>query len=459
MSSDSQAPPLRQRLLIIPPIVAGVLIIVVLAALRSGPERIDLGEQAVSVRVLTAREMDVVPRALGYGEARPAREWQAVAEVNGKIIEINDQLEVGSLMAKDEVLLRIDPTEYELLVSQRRANLQSVEAQLAQLEVEEANQRANLEIERRALALAENDLKRNVELLERSSISEALMEQIERDVLRQRTQVQNLENSLALIPTRRDQLVAQQVLAAAQLKDAERSLRNTVIRAPYPCRVAARNVVGAEYIRAGTVVAVAHGVERVEVEAQIPTARLRHLLDPDFEVPEVGEVLDSDEFFARLGLTAVVRLAGGEEGPQWPARFDRIGATIDPVTRTSVVFVSVDEPYRQAAPGVRPPLVKGMYCEVELRGEPRRALPVPREAVHEDQVYVVGAGDRLEVRQVEVAHSHGELAVIRAGLEAGEQVVLSDLVPAIAGTLLKPIADPVADERLERYARGEGMVR
>ncbi len=459
MSSDNQAPPLRQRLLIIPPIVAGILIVVVLVALRSGPERIDLGERAVSVRVLTAREMDVVPRALGYGEARPAREWQAVAEVNGKIIEINDQLEIGSLMAMNEVLLRIDPTEYELLVSQRRANLQSAEAQLAQLEVEEANQRANLEIERRALALAENDLKRNVELLERSSIPEALMEQIERDVLRQRTQVQNLENSLALIPTRRDQLVAQQVLAAAQLEDAERNLRNTVIRAPYPCRVAARNVVGAEYIRAGTVVAVAHGVKRAEVEAQIPFARLRNLLDPGFEAPKVSENLDSDELFAKLGLTAVVRLAGGEEGPEWPARFERIGATVDPVTRTSAVIVSVDEPYRQAAPGVRPPLIKGMYCEVELRGKPRRALPVPRETVHEDQVYVVSADDRLEVRQVEVAFEHGELAVISQGLEAGEQVVLSDLVPAIAGTLLEPVEDAVATERLERSARGEGAVR
>jgi multidrug efflux pump subunit AcrA (membrane-fusion protein) len=299
-----------------------------------------------------------------------------------------------------------------------------------------------------------------VELLERSSISEALMEQIERDVLRQRTQVQNLENSLALIPSRRDQLVAQQVLAQAQLLDAQRSLANTVIRAPYACRVAARYVVGAEYIRAGTVVAVAHGIERAEVEAQVPIDRLRHLLDADrFVRPELTQDLDSDELFATFGLTAVVRLAGGEAGPQWPARFDRIGAAIDPVTRTSAVIVSVDEPYRDAVPGVRPPLVKGMYCEVELRGEPRRALPVPREAVHEDRVYLVGADDRLEVRQVEVAYSHGELAVISAGLEDGEQVVLSDLVPAIAGTLLKPIADPVVEQRLERYARGEGTVR
>jgi hypothetical protein len=100
-----------------------------------------------------------------------------------------------------------------------------------------------------------------------------------------------------------------------------------------------------------------------------------------------------------------------------------------------------------------------MYCEVELKGMPRKALPVPRSAVHGDLLYVVDGDGRLELRSVEVAWVQGNLAILEAGVEPGEKIVLSDVVPAIAGTQLLPQDDEQAVRRLELEALGKAKAR
>jgi hypothetical protein len=118
--------------------------------------------------------------------------------------------------------------------------------------------------------------------------------------------------------------------------------------------------------------------------------------------------------------------------------------------------VEVDDPYRGVRPGIRPPLLKGLFVEVAFRG---RSLPdqlvIPRSALHGDQVYLVDDDDRLEKRTVEITLVQPEFVAIEAGLGAGEQIVISDLIPAIDGMLLKPIPDEEVSAQLVQDAQGE----
>ena len=57
----------------------------------------------------------------------------------------------------------------------------------------------------------------------------------------------------------------------------------------------------------------------------------------------------------QFGLAAEVRLSTEEIQASWDARFERMSDRIDPQTRTIGVIVAVDEPYRKAVPGKRPP--------------------------------------------------------------------------------------------------------
>jgi multidrug efflux pump subunit AcrA (membrane-fusion protein) len=135
---------------------------------------------------------------------------------------------------------------------------------------------------------------------------------------------------------------------------------------------------------------------------------------------------------------------------------DRVAGLIDPQTQTLGVVVVVDKPYEKARPGQRPPLVRNTFVEVELRKRPKgKAVVVPTSALHDGKVHVLDRDSRLEIRPFKTLFVQGGAAAIGKGLEAGEILVVSDLVPAAAGMLLDPINDEKAMKRLKMEATGQ----
>ena len=80
---------------------------------------------------------------------------------------------------------------------------------------------------------------------------------------------------------------------------------------------------------------------------------------------------------------------------------------------------------------------------------------VPRSAIRDGRVLVVGAESRLQHRAVSAVRVFGDLAVVGQGLAAGDMVVLDDLSPAVDGRLLAPVPDAEAAERLRSRAAGD----
>jgi len=126
--------------------------------------------------------------------------------------------------------------------------------------------------------------------------------------------------------------------------------------------------------------------------------------------------------------------------------------------------VAVDAPYEQAIPGERPPLVPGMFAEVELRGpvHPDCAV-VPRHALRgagmQYSVCLVGEDGRLHTQSVEVEFATGGFAALRSGLHGGEVLILSDPTPAIDGMRVDAADDPLARQRLVDEATGASALR
>jgi len=73
---------------------------------------------------------------------------------------------------------------------------------------------------------------------------------------------------------------------------------------------------------------------------------------------------------------------------------------------------------------------------------PVEALTVPRAAVLSDQtgdyVYVVGAGNKIEQRHVQLGQSSPTTAVVMSGLSPGEMVVLEGLQRVRPGLVVAP---------------------
>ena len=448
-----------RKLLILLPLALGALAVAIALSTREGPRRVLPEERVTAVRILTAPTVDVMPRALGYGSVKPGRVWQAVAEVSGTVIYRHPELEKGAILASGTELLRIDPTDYRLAVAQIEANIRAVEAQLAVLDVRSVNTERLLAIEERSSELGRREHDRKRHLLRKSTISEAAVDREERSLLAGEQAVQNLRNTMNLLPAERSVLEATRDQLEAQLEAARRNLSRTRIAAPFNSRIAAANVEHAQFATQGQVLVVADSLDVAEVTAQIPVGSLLRLLPPGIKFPG-----DMHALMPRLReaaeLKAIVRLNTGDVDIEWTARFSRISDTVDPRTRTIGVTVAVDNPYGQAVSGRRPPLVKNMYVEVEVRGRPRpAAVVIPRAALHGNRVRIAGSDDRLNIREIGVDFVQTDFVVVGSGLAAGERVIISDLPFAVEGMRLAPDEDEAVLEALVSEALGTTSVQ
>ena len=76
-------------------------------------------------------------------------------------------------------------------------------------------------------------------------------------------------------------------------------------------------------------------------------------------------------------------------------------------------------------------------------------MVIPRRALHQGRVYIADADDRLEIREVDILLTQGDLAVLRSGVEEGERVIVTDLIPVIEHM---PLEVKVATD-VEQYLR------
>lgn len=440
-----------KRGLIIIPVVCAVIVVGALKGAKKDPQKLPVKETVRKVRTIKIQSMDVTPRVLGYGYVEPDRVWQVVPEVSGKIIQTSPIFSKGNFASKGELLITLDPVDYQLAVRQVEAEIKNIQAKLAELDTTEQNTKSLLRIQQSIAVFKKKEKERNETARKTRAISESALDKAKMDYQTQRVQVQNLKNSLNLIPTSRQALKAQLELSRVKLAEAKVNLKRTEIRAPFNCRLTETRAELGQYVQAGQVLAQADGTDLVEMTAQVPMEKMIRLFLPAKELIPLKKVtmnfMEMDKLKKMLGLKVKVRLVNAGFNTEWDADFARASAAIDPQTRTIGIIVVVEKPYEQIILGVRPPLVRNMYCEVEISGKPMmQKIVIPRSALHEDMVYMVDSNNRLMRKQVQVDVAQGDFYVLKSdtdkiGIVPGEHLVVSDLTPAIDGMLLEPTED------------------
>lgn len=411
----------KRRLLIIPPVLVGVAAIFLSPLIKSKPQEAPVVERAAKVRAIIISKLAVVPRAIGYGAVKPARTWEAVAEVSGQVVWVSDDLKNGRTVQSGAEMLRIEDADYRLAMTQ-------AEVQLRAAEVKGKTTRASLAIAEKDLKILQDDYNRKKGLATKGAVSTTAVEAAERQMLNGETQVQNQKNAIELNTVERQ-------VAEAQRARAELDLQRTHMVAPFDVRITDVNIGEAQYANKGQLLFAADGLHVAEIEAQFPIGVLRPLITG-------AQSVENSPSEGVMGLSATVRLRTATHTVEWPARIDRVSGVIDPQTQSLGVVVAIFRPTAQAQPGKRPPLYRNTFVEVELSSPPMAGqIVVPLSALHNGQVYVVGDDSRLDVRKVEVAFVQGNYAVLEKGLQPGERIVTSDLTSAIKGMLLDPQDD------------------
>ncbi|MDP0562321.1 MAG: efflux RND transporter periplasmic adaptor subunit [Candidatus Endonucleobacter sp. (ex Gigantidas childressi)] len=413
----------------------GVALIIIAPKMMSPPERVLIKEHPIKVNSIIVPSLDVVPHANGFGRVSPGRTWESVAEVSGQVVWIADALRDGKVVSAGTELLRIEDANYRLFLAQKEAQLQASD-------VKKKTARDSLSIAKDNWTLLQTEYKRQKPLAAKGTVSKTVLDNSERQLLAGQTQVESLQNSLDLISAEHKVLIAQQ--DAAKL-----DLQRTIKIAPFDARITKVNIGIAQYANKGQLMFTADGLEVAEIEAQFSVGALQ---------PLIRGVVTGKETNVHAGVTllnSVVILHTTTHTIEWPARVDRISGNIDPLTQTIGVIVVVDHPYATASPGVRPPLLRDTFVEVELRSDPiKQKIVVPLSAIHDGRVYVADNDSRLEMRKVSVEFAQQGYAVIAEGLKPNERIITSDLITATEGMLLAPQEDKKSKQRMVIEATG-----
>lgn len=454
-------------------------------------------QRATAVRVIEAAAVSAVPRATGYGEVAAARQWQALAEVGGTVVEAGDAVQVGRVVRKGTVLFRIDPTEAELEKRRSLATVEGVKAQLAELKAREKSAKKSLAVEKEALKMAEEALERTKGLYRTGTVPRSDVEAEEAARLSAKKAVVSLENTITELPASRRVLNAQLTEVEAGVTGSELVLSRTAIVAPFTMQLSEVSATTGQTVSSGQVLAIGESLDVLEVSAQFPLGHLDPLIprraprmgprrpsdaagttdpaptdpapepdpaqptgpdDPATDFPPSDATADRPRqggYLARIAesLDATVTLDISEVEHQWPARFSRF-LGVDAATRTTGVVVEIDrELRRQGSASTR--LSAGMHVSVELRGEAREdCLAIPLSALHDGLIYVVDESERLRLREVEIDWTQEEFACVATGLEAGEQIVVSEVLPAVDGMSVSAKVDRFETQRLVDLTAG-----
>ncbi|WP_419610274.1 efflux RND transporter periplasmic adaptor subunit [Thiolapillus sp.] len=434
------------------PLIVLLAVALVLFRVKSKPPvaHEDLGYPVKVVDVMTVRPIPYRSHATGYGNVEPRITVRAKSEVSGKIVYIHPQLRKGASLPKDTVVLRIEPTTFEFSLEQSKAGLSGSESSLRQLETEEESTRSLLAIVRKNLSVQQKEYKRIQEIWKKKLVARSSVDAEEQKVLQLKQQVADLEGKLKTYESRKAALDAQIRQSKTQVAQTRDTLGRTEIRLPMDARIGEVLVEKGEFVAAGSVLFEALGTDAVEITAELPTRLFRPLFanqqHMQVDLNEQGKFWN---LVSNMKLEARVRLVGFPEAAHWQGKLLRISESIDPRRDTVGLVVQVDKPYADVIPGERPPLLKGMFTTVSFFAPAQPMLVVPRKAVHQGRVYVARPDKRLEIRQIETLYRQGEFVVVKGGLETGENIIVSAVIPVIEGLPLKP---RLASEYVRKFA-------
>jgi RND family efflux transporter MFP subunit len=313
--------------------------------------------------------------------------------------------------------------------------------EIAVLRQQRHNHQATLRIAEGNLTIADAELRRDEALVQKGTISARELDRRRQWRNEFVNTVQTTINSLALIEPQIEKTEAAVAVAQAQLGDAELKLQKTRLVAPFDGQVVSSSLDPGEYVQAGHEVAVLYDTAAVEISIAMPLEDLRWLPSLSPEALRRGSLDPSQHDFLP---PATVLWRSGDEAYTWKGHVVRWKAGLDENTRTMTLVVEVRDPWGTFRPGQYPPLQPGMFCEVEIAAMTvPDAVVIPRVALRERHTVFLARDGALAMRPVRVLRLLRDQAIITAGLQRGDRVVVSPLATPVAGMKLRPLeVDP-----------------
>lgn len=317
----------------------------------------------IKTQVVELVFQDYETKISSQGNVRPHDQITLNSEVAGRIISISPKFEDGAFFNEGDILVELDPSDFEATVANAEAQVARTTSGFALEKAQSDQARQNWE-----------------------RLSPDRNEEVDPLVLR----IPQLKQAEANVKS-----------AAAQLDRAQRDLERTRIRAPFDGRVRVRSVGLGQAIRINSSLGTIFASDYAEVRLPISGQDL-----PFLDLPE--EAGDPP-------VVVILKDAINQSNEMvWQAQIIRTEGTLDTNSLELFAIAKVDDPFGQISG--KPPLRIGQPVLASISGKVlQNVMPLPRLGVKRlDQVYLVDPDKMtLHNRTIEAIWADKDFVIIR----------------------------------------------
>lgn len=388
--------------LIMPVILTIVFIIIcyilLLTPEQSGRKKTPLTVPMVEAVALQRGDFDVSVRAQGLVKAA-YRAVDLASQVSGKVIKVHSGFLPGGIISAGEVIMQIEPLDYQLAVNEAKARLVSAQSELL---IEQGRQQI-----------------------------------AEKDYIFGGGDVTSKDNrtALALRKPQLRQVVSQLDIAKINYEKAVLALQRTKLTMPYDVYVLESQATLGEVVSVGSVLGKLIRADSFWLELKVKPMHLHRL---------------QTKSLTQNG--ALVKFS--VHGKQYQGQVVSVRADLVSSTRLGGVIVEVINTQRQL------PLVIGSYVEAQIQaGVIANALMIPRASfLSNNQIYIVDSDNKLQIRSVNVLWQLPDSLIIDVDVTAQERLVTSRVTGVVPGSTVDPInvmeIKPITEVAINDDAKG-----
>ncbi len=355
---------------------------------KKEPEKKIPPKTALLVDTADLKKQDIKLTVSSQGNIAPRTETTLISEISGVVLEVSPKFVAGGFFEKGEVLLKLNPTDYEVELQQARANLLSMQAKFTQEK-----------------ALAEQAVQEWA--LSGRSIDQAPL--------------------LALRTPYLEEAKANVLFAEASLKKARRKLEQTLIRAPYKGMVKSKLVDVGQYVSVGTQLANTFAVDFAEVRLPLTDQDIAYL---DLPGPADAAVT-GDMSGPKVELACII----GGITYRWHARIVRTEGIVDQRTRVHFAVARISDPYGLNGNDGRPPLAMGSFVEARIDGTTAKGvIAIPRHSLRGmNRILIMDTQHRLRLREVNILFTDEDYVYVKEGVSLDEYAIVSAIEEPVDG--------------------------
>jgi RND family efflux transporter MFP subunit len=358
-------------------LLAGLLFFFIFSALKSDPVATELKKEATTVTVLPLIKQTKHSYVFSTGTVESESEISLLAEVKGKIVYIAPALYSGKKFRKGDLLFRIDPEEYNLILETIKATYET-QVVAYQKELEEVKI-AKIQWEKYRSKYSENE-----------------------------------PSSLTLREPQLNQAKANLRSAKASVETAQLNVDRTEIRVPFNCFVKLRSVDFGQYVQVGQKLITIFSTNNARIYLHFQEKYL--------------SIVNSE--------TEQAIITSPITGNKWSGKVAAIGTNLNSQNRMFQITVEVPNPYDLTFH--KSELINGSFVNVSIKGKSfQNVYDIPRDFIRDNNIVYVENNGELNMRNVNIAHFNKNTAIVIDGIEPEDRLITSGLLNAAEGMRLK----------------------